>query len=129
MTASTPATKEVKVNYTAAMVARMKELAPLDLAKAELLAAEFGDGKTAKSVIAKAKREQIEYRAKEPVLKKGKDAPTKAQLVAALKQHTGLKLDQLDKAPTLAIVELIRYISEKVPMLPAVETPVPESTE
>jgi len=105
-------TTEKAVNYTSAMVARMKELAPLNLEKAELLAAEFGGGKTAKSVIAKAKREQIEYITKPAPTKKPKDAPTKAQLVALMQKASGMKLDQLDKAPTATLNELARWMSK-----------------
>jgi len=108
-----PATK--KLNYTPEMVTRMRALAPLNLEKATLLALEFGGGKSAKSVIAKAKREGIEYQAKIVPTKKAKNAPTKKELVEVLSQVTGLRLFQLEKAPALALQELCAYIARIMP--------------
>lgn len=110
--------KEKAPNYTPEMVARMCEMAPLNLEKAETLAAEFGGGKTAKSIVAKAKREGIEYHTKPAPTKKPKDAPTKTELVAAMQKATGLKLFQLEKAPTATLNELAhlldKFLSQQV---------------
>lgn len=112
MTTATPAAKVP--NYTEAQVARMRELAPLNKEKAELLAAEFGGGKTSKSVAAKAIREQIEYVKAPAPTKKPKDAPTKAQLVDAMRKATSLKLFDLEKAPTATLNEIARFINSHV---------------
>ena len=110
-----PAVPAKQPNYTPEMVTRMRALAPLNLEKATLLATQFGKGKTAKSVIAKAKREGIEYQAKIPERKKAKNSPTKAELVSALSEVTGLRLFQLEKAPVLALQELCAYIARIMP--------------
>ena len=47
------------VNYTEAMVATLKNNAPIDFDKAQALGKEMG--RSVKSVIAKCKREGIEY--------------------------------------------------------------------
>ena len=108
-----PASTTVKVpNYSDTQVARMREMAPLNKEKAETLAKEFGNGKTAKSVAAKAIREQIQYDKAPAPTKKAKDAPTKAQLVEAMRKATGLKLSDLEKAPTACLNEIARFIND-----------------
>lgn len=97
-------------NYTAEMVEKIRAQAPLNREKAEKLGAELG--KSYRSIIAKAKREGIEYIAAEPAPKKGKDAPTKKDIVGAIRAGTGLKLLDLDKAPLATLTELAKYLSK-----------------
>ena len=81
-------TTNTSVNYTPEMVAILKANAPIDYAKAQELATQLERG--ARSIIAKCKREGIEYISK-PAPAKKKAAPSKADMVAAI--ATGLDLD------------------------------------
>lgn len=105
-------TAEKAANYSVEQVQMLRDAAPIDMEKAKILAEKMG--KTYRSIIAKAKREQIPYLAKVPEPKKGKDAPTKAELVGAMRIVTGLKLPDLDKASTAALNELAHWINEKM---------------
>jgi|TARA_B110000967_G_C18670905_1_gene452977 hypothetical protein len=69
------------VNYTPEMIAIMSAQAPLDYIKAQALAITLE--RNVRSVIAKAKREGIEYISK-PAPAKKKAAPVKADIVAAI---------------------------------------------
>lgn len=92
--------------YTDAMVARLKEAAPLNAEKCAELAAEFGNV-SARSVIAKAKSEGVEYVVKtKPAAKKL--APSKADVVAEIRaaREGGSDFDGLVKAPMSALVAL-----------------------
>ena len=96
------------VNYTPAMVAVLKENAPINYEKAQTLALTLDRG--ARSIIAKCKREGIEYISK-PAPAKKKAAPSKADLVSAI--ATGLDLDSLDgleKATGSALNKLLSAI-------------------
>lgn len=100
---------------TEAVVARMKEMSPLDMAKAEVIAQEFGI-KT-RSVIASAGRtEDVEYIRKERVSKSGDPVRTKSDLVTEIAEATGVDveaLDGLDKATKTALVAIAdSFISE-----------------
>lgn len=91
-------------NYSDAQVARLFAEAPLNKDKAAALAEEFG--KTARSIIAKAKREGIEYVNAEPAKKRPAGA-TKAVIVADIAAL--LKVEEiagLTKAPMDALVSL-----------------------
>jgi hypothetical protein len=91
-------------NYTPEMVATLKANAPLDFIKAQALAVSLD--RNVRSVIAKAKREGIEYISK-PAPAKKKAAPSKADMVNAicsaldcdpivgLEKSTGSALSQL----------------------------------
>ena len=68
-------------NYTPEMVATLKANAPLDFIKAQDLAKQLD--RNVRSVIAKAKREGIEYISK-PAPAKKKAAPSKADMVNAI---------------------------------------------
>ena len=110
-------------NYTDAMVAAIHAqaaIAPLNMESAKALGEQLG--KSYKSIIAKAKREGLAYEAKEVAPKKGQDAPTKAAMVEVLSEVTGLKLLQLDKAPTATLIELCKYIASLMPVVE--ETPL-----
>ena len=66
-------------NYTPEMVARITAAAPLNLAKAKELAADFGTV-TYRSVISKAQSIGVEYVKLSPVKRtKRDDSPTKAE--------------------------------------------------
>ena len=95
-------------NYTADMVLLLKQNAPLDFDKAQAIGKEIN--RSVKSVIAKAKREGIEYISK-PAPARKKSAPTKADLVGAICK--GLDLDScdgLEKATGLALSKLLSAI-------------------
>ena len=96
------------VNYTAEMVALLEQNAPIDFDKAQALGKEMG--RSVKSVIAKCKREGIEYISK-PAPARKKSAPTKADLVGAICK--GLDLDEcagLEKATGLGLSKLLGAI-------------------
>jgi hypothetical protein len=69
------------VNYTPEMVAILEQNAPIDYAKAQLLSTQLDRG--VRSIIAKCKREGIEYISK-PAPAKKKSAPSKSDLVGAI---------------------------------------------
>ncbi len=103
MKTGTATQKAVIENYTAAMVEKLKALAPMTYDKAEAAAKEMG--KSVRSVIAKCKSEGIEYIAKAPSTKKPK-GETKADIVksiAACLNVDSAKLEGLDKAPTACL--------------------------
>lgn len=86
---------------------RMRELAPLDLAKARAIAAEFGLKE--RSVIAKAVREKIAYTKQERVRKDGKPIASKEATVAAIEESLNLAegvLDGLEKAAKVSLERL-----------------------
>ena len=90
------------------MVALLEQNAPLDFDKAQAIGKEIN--RSVKSVIAKAKREGIEYVSK-PAPARKKSAPTKADLVNAICK--GLDLDEcsgLEKATGLALSKLLGAI-------------------
>ena len=96
------------VNYTAEMVALLEQSAPIDFDKAQALGKEMG--RSVKSIIAKCKREGIEYISKTVPARK-KSTPTKADLVSAICK--GLDLDDcqgLEKATGLALSKLLGAI-------------------
>ena len=93
------------VNYTDAMVAILRAAAPVDYDKAQALSVELGRG--ARSIIAKCKRENIEYISK-PAPAKKKAAPSKNDLVAAISGKVGrLPIEGLEKATGMALAELL----------------------
>lgn len=75
--------------YTDSQVARMTEMAPLNLTKAHALASEFGV--SYRSVISKAKQVGIAYEKAAPAAKKAKEANavTKAELTARIRSKIG----------------------------------------
>ena len=97
------------VNYTPAMVAVLKENAPIDYAKAQALATQLDRG--ARSIIAKCKREGIEYISK-PAPAKKKLAPSKADMVAAICAAVDTdSLDGLEKATGSALNKLLSSLA------------------
>ena len=96
------------INYTEAMVATLKTSAPLNFDKAQALGKKMN--RSTKSIIAKAKREGIEYISK-PAPARKKSAPTKADIVSAI--CSGIDLDDLnglEKATGSALSKLLSAI-------------------
>lgn len=95
-------------NYTPAMVARIQNAAPLNLAKAKELAAEFGNV-THRSVISKAQSLGVEYVKVSPVKRVKNDTPTKAEYLAAIRKALALsdRSGDLTKAELSAVLESI----------------------
>jgi hypothetical protein len=96
--------------YSVDQVARMRELAPLNQAKATALAAEFGPKFTARSVTAKAVREGIAYESKGKVTKTGTPVEQKDAIVAEIASLVEANLDGLEKAPKPALQALRNYL-------------------
>ena len=79
-------------NYTPAMIAKLQDAAPLDLAKAKDLAADFG--LSHRSVISKAKHLGLDY---VPATKAAKKIrASKADTVAAIAKAVDCPVDDLD---------------------------------
>jgi transposase len=76
-------------NYTETMIARLNAEAPLDLAKAQALSAEFGNV-THRSVSSKAKSLGLEYVKAQPARKAKTDEPTKADILRGIRLATAL---------------------------------------
>ena len=96
-------------NYTPEMIAALQAQAPLDFAKAQALALSLD--RNVRSIIAKAKREGIEYISK-PAPAKKKAAPNKADMVAAIMAATGAdNLDGLEKATGSALNNLLSSLA------------------
>ena len=75
-------------NYTKAMEQRIREAAPLNLAKAKALAEEFASV-THRSVISKAQSLGVEYVKAAPAAKRER-GPTKADILAELRRSLAL---------------------------------------
>jgi len=96
-------------NYTPEMVATLKASAPLDFIKAQALAKTLD--RNVRSVIAKAKREGIEYISK-PAPAKKKAAPSKADMVAAICAALDMsECSGLEKATGSALNRLLENIA------------------
>ena len=95
-------------NYTPEMVARIRDAAPLNLAKAKDLAADFGTV-TYRSVISKAQSIGVEYVKLSPVKRVKQDTPTKAAYLAAIRKALALtdREGDLTKAELEAVLEYI----------------------
>ena len=102
--------KAVAVNYTPEMVQVLRDAAPLDYEKAKILATQLN--KNVRSIIAKAKREEIEYIAKEAPAKKEREHPTKAQMVLTIEAALDSKLTGLEKAPVTVLKNIITAIAK-----------------
>jgi len=95
-------------NYTPEMVARITAAAPLNLAKAKELAADFGNV-TYRSVISKAQSIGVEYVKLSPVKRVKDDTPTKAEYLSAIRKALALtdRSGDLTKAELSAVLEHI----------------------
>ena len=99
------------VNYTPEMVKILEQNAPVDYAKAQDLAKQLDRG--VRSIIAKCKREGIEYISK-PAPAKKKAAATKVELVAAIAKAIDCDTDSLsglEKSTGLALSNLLMHIA------------------
>ena len=99
------------VNYTDDMVAVLVAAAPIDYAKAQVLAVELDRG--VRSIIAKCKREGIEYISK-PAPAKKKPMPTKADTVEAIAQALNSDVSDLvglEKATGQGLANLLAAIA------------------
>ena len=97
------------VNYTPEMIAVLTAAAPINHEKAQALAVQLDRG--VRSIIAKCKREGIEYISK-PAPAKKKAAPTKGDMVAAIMLATGAdNLDGLEKATGQALNNLLASLA------------------
>lgn len=107
MTTQSPKAKEA--NYTPAQEARIRSAAengPLNLETAKALAAEFGGGKTYRSVVAKIGRMGLPYAKKVAVSKNGEPVVRKENLVAEIARFVPGSLDGLEKASKPALVNI-----------------------
>ena len=97
------------VNYTPEMVAVLEAAQPIDYAKAQELGLQLDRG--VRSIIAKCKREGIEYISK-PAPAKKKAAPSKADMVAAICAAIDTdSLDGLEKATGSALNKLLSNLN------------------
>jgi hypothetical protein len=97
------------VNYTPEMIAVLTAAAPINYEKAQALAVQLDRG--VRSIIAKCKREGIEYISK-PAPAKKKAAITKTDMVAAIMAATGAdNLDGLEKATGQALNNLLSSLA------------------
>lgn len=96
-------------NYSPEQETRIREMAPLNQSKAEVLATEFG--KTARSVIAKAIRMNVEYERKQPQTKSGAPIERKESIVAEIASLVGANLDGLEKAPKPVLQALRDFVA------------------
>ncbi len=96
------------VNYSPEMVSQMVEMAPLNLEKAKILAPKLG--RSVRSIIAKAKREGIEYISVKPVAKRVK-GQTKAEMVKAIAEKLNAdSFEGLEKTPAITLGKLLECL-------------------
>jgi hypothetical protein len=106
-------------NYSAAQIAVIRAAAPLDMAKAKFLAKELG--KTYRSVIAKAKSEDIEYVPK-AVAKKRVGGATKKAMIATISSLSDVPettLGGLEKATAISLAALVVSFEALTARIPA----------
>ena len=97
-----------KPNYTPEMVQMLRDAQPIDFDKAQSLAKELN--RNVRSIIAKVKREGLDYISK-PAPAKKKSAPTKGDLVAAICRAVDIdSCDGLEKATGIALAKLLANI-------------------
>lgn len=94
--------------YTPAMEQRIRDEAPINQAKARVLAAEFGLSE--RSVAAKAVRMNVPYERKVAVTKSGAKVEKKETIVSEISAVVEGNLDGLDKAPKAALQALRDFI-------------------
>jgi len=96
------------VNYTSEMVSEMAAQTPLNLEKAKALSVQLN--RSVRSIIAKAKREGIDYVSVKPVAKRVK-GKTKSELVAVIASKVGAdSLEGLEKAPAITLGKLLECL-------------------
>jgi len=95
--------------YTPTMIEKMSKAQPLNLAKAQSFASEFGV--SYRSIIAKALSLGLTYEKKGAVVASSSDRPTKADLVREIEQSLqGESLDGLQGASMRSLQALIMSI-------------------
>jgi len=103
-------TKQVKApNFTAEQEQAIRDAAPLNQAKARVLAAQMG--KTERSITAKAVRMGVVYERKQPTTKAGGKVEKKETIVAEIAALVSGNLDGLDKAPKAALQALRDHLA------------------
>jgi hypothetical protein len=96
------------VNYTSEMVSEMAAQTPLNLEKAQALSIQLN--RSVRSIIAKAKREGIDYVSVKPTAKRVK-GQTKAQMVEAIAEKVNAdSLEGLEKAPAITLGRLLECL-------------------
>ncbi len=97
-----------KPNYSPEMVQMLREAQPIDFEKAQALSKKLN--RNVRSIIAKVKREGLDYISK-PAPAKKKAAPTKGDLVAAICRALNIdSCDGLEKATGIALAKLLANI-------------------
>ena len=95
--------------YTPTMIEKMSKAQPLNLAKAQSFASEFGV--SYRSIIAKALSLGLTYEKKGAVVASSSDRPTKADLVREIEQSLqGESLDGLQGASMRSLQALLMSI-------------------
>lgn len=89
------------------MVAQLKDAAPLNFEKAQAMAGDLGV--SARSIVAKATSEGIEYVKASKTSKRG--GVKKADLANAIEDATGLSLPSLSNLTAADLTALLRYVS------------------
>ena len=96
------------VNYTSEMVSEMAAQTPLNLEKAQALSITLN--RSVRSIIAKAKREGIDYISVKPTAKRVK-GQTKAEMVEAIAEKVNAdSLEGLEKAPAITLGRLLECL-------------------
>ena len=97
-----------KPNYSPEMVQILQDAQPIDFEKAQALAKQLD--RNVRSIIAKVKREGLDYVSK-PAPAKKKAAPTKLDMVAAICKAVNIdSCDGLEKATGMALAKLLENI-------------------
>jgi hypothetical protein len=108
-TMTTATDKKSASKYSAAQEQRIRDAAaagPLNQAVAATLAAEFGEGFSTKSVVAKITRMSLPYQRKVAVTKTGAKVESKEAICKEIAEFVQGNLDGLDKAPKPALQAL-----------------------
>ena len=97
-----------KPNYSPEMVQILQDAQPIDFEKAQALAKQLN--RNVRSIIAKVKREGLDYISK-PAPAKKKAAPTKHDMVEAICKAVDIdSCDGLEKATGVALDKLLQAI-------------------
>ena len=98
-----------KPNYSPEMVQMLREAQPIDFEKAQALSKKLN--RNVRSIIAKVKREGLDYISK-PAPAKKKFAPTKIDMVEGICKALDIdSCDGLEKATGVALDKLLQAIS------------------
>ena len=117
--------KEKAPNYTPAQEARIREAAPMNLAKATALALEFG--KTPKSVVAKANSLGVVYEKKTRTAKDGSEIVKKTELVSEIAARIGVEAKDLESLANASKASLVKLLGSLA--VPAADVAEMEAAE